>query len=312
VTLKNVNGVQMAGFTNVVLGDVRGAQLAGYFNYCGGDFKGAAFAGMANLGLGELKGGQFAGAFNLNKKGGEGVQIAGYSNVMLGDLKGTQISAFSNVLTGDLKGTQISAFSNITAGNVDGSQISAMVNCAKKVKGLQLGFINIADSVDGVAVGFLNFIRKGMHQIEVSGDELFYTNLSLRTGTKGFYNIFTTGFQPGTSLWHFGYGVGSSFTIKDNWSSDVTATFHHVSKGNFQFSASDLYRFYWGVEYRVKKKFAIAAGPTLNIYVTDTYDTQDYSDTYSKIAPYHFSNSTSGYGFNTKMWVGGRIALRFL
>ena len=297
VVLKDVKGVQFAGMANVALGEVNGGQFSSYFNYCGKNLKGVSFAGVTNIALGELHGGQFAGAFNLNKKGGKGVQIAGYSNVMLGDFKGTQISGFAN----------------IAKGNIEGTQLSAGVNYAKKVKGVQIGFINIADTVDGATIGFINLVRKGKHQIELSGDELFYTNLSYRTGTEAFYTIFTAGYAPGSknNLWHFGYGAGTSFKLKNKLRGDVSMTAHHVSNGSFYWGTSELVRLYCGVEYKIAKKFAVALGPTFNLYTSDNLLTK-YNTTISDVVPYNSYNHTTRDDFNVKGWIGGRIALRFL
>lgn len=297
VILKDVKGVQCAAFSNVVLGHVNGAQFSSYFNYGGGDLRGAAFAGMANIHMGELHGGQFASAFNLNRKGGHGIQIAAASNVMLGDFKGSQISAAANIING----------------NIEGAQISAGVNVAKKVKGVQIGILNIADSVDGATIGFLNFVRHGKHQLELSGDEFFYTNLSYRTGTDAFYNIFTLGFSPGSKdqLWQFGYGAGTSFKLKDKLWGDVSATIQHVNSSGFYWGTSELMKLYCGVEYRFAKKFSVAAGPTLNLYLSDVLLTKN--DPSMNIAvPYHGLDHTTADDFNLKGWVGGKIALRFL
>ena len=297
VILKDAKGVQFAGFTNVVLGNVRGAQFSSYFNYSGGDHKGVQFAGFGNVSMGEMHGGQFAAGINFNRKGGKGVQVAGHSNICLGDLKGAQIAAGFNFVKGDIQG----------------AQISAGVNIAKKVKGIQLGFINIADSVDGASIGFFNFIKKGKHQIEFSGDELFYTNLSYRTGTNAFYNIFTAGFSPGSkqNLWHFGYGAGTSFKLKSKLWADISATAQHVNTGGFYWGTSELLRLYCGVEYKVGKKFSIAAGPTLNMYISDVL-LSDYASSKKNLVPYHSFDHTTVEDFNLKGWVGGRIALRFL
>jgi len=293
VILKDVEGVQFAGFTNVVLGNVNGAQFSSYFNYCGKDLKGASFAGLGNVGLGELHGGQFTAGVNVNRKGGKGVQVAAYTNVILGDFQGAQISAGTNVALGKLEGAQI-----------------GIVNVAKKVKGVQVGFVNIADSVDGASIGFLNFIKKGKHQIEVSGDELFYANLSYKTGTDAFYNIFTTGFKPGSNLWHFGYGAGTSFKLNSKLKADISATAHHVNTGGFYFGTSELVRLYCGVEYKLAKKLSIAAGPTFNLYVSDALQ-DDYTSSKKNIVPYHSFDHTTTNDFNVKGWIGGRIALRF-
>ncbi len=296
VILKDVKGIQFAGFANVVLGDVHGAQFASYFNYCGKDVKGATFAGLGNVSLGELHGGQFAAGFNFNRKGGSGVQIAGHSNVILGNFKGSQIASVAN----------------IAIGNVEGAQISALVNVAKKVKGVQIALINIADSVDGVTIGLLNIVKKGKHQFEFSADELFYTNISYRTGTNAFYNIFTTGLKPGSknNLWNIGYGAGTSFRLKEKFRGDISVTAHHISSGGFYWGTSELVRLYCGVEYKIAKKFSLAAGPTFNVFMSDVLLTKQESS--RQIAPYHTFDHTTFDDFNLKGWIGGKIALRFL
>ncbi|WP_317896760.1 hypothetical protein [Aurantibacillus circumpalustris] len=297
VILKDMEGAQFAGVANVVLGNVHGGQFASYFNYCGKDFRGVAIAGVGNVNLGGMHGTQVAMSFNFNRKGGSGSQIAGYTNVTLGNFKGVQISSAANIVVGDIKG----------------AQICAGVNVAKKVKGVQIGFVNIADSVDGATIGFLNIVRKGKHQIEISGDELFYANLSFRTGSNAFYNVFTTGFRPGSkdNIWHFGYGAGTSFKIKNKLSGDLALTIQHLSFGGFYWGTSEIMRLYIGVEYKLAKKVAIAIGPTLNMYVSDVLLKDSKTNT-ENVLPYHSYNYTNSQDFNLKGWVGGRIALRFL
>lgn len=292
VTLQDVEGAQFAGCANVVLGNVHGAQFSSYFNYCGKDVKGVTFAGLCNFGLGELHGAQFS-AVNINRKGGNGAQVASWTNIILGDFKGAQIAAGTNVALGKLDGAQV-----------------GMVNVAKKVKGIQVGFVNVADSVDGASIGFLNFVRHGKHQLEVSADELFYANLSYRAGTDAFYNVFTAGFKPGSkdNLWHFGYGAGTSFKLKEKLKADISATAHHLNTGGFYFGTSEMFKVYGGVEYKIAKKISVAAGPTFNLYMSDAL----LSDPDTKnVTPYSMFSRNTGNDFNLKGWVGGRVALRF-
>lgn len=296
VILKDVHGAQFAGATNVVLGEVNGGQFASYFNYSGKNLNGAALAGICNVNLGELHGAQIAGAFNLNRRGGRGVQIAGYSNVTRGNFKGLQLSTFANIATK----------------NIEGSQISVGVNYAKKVKGIQLGLVNIADSVDGASIGFFNFVKKGLNQIEVSGDEFFYANVSYRMGTKAFHNIFSLGLQPGSkeTIWQLGYGAGTSFKLKNKLYADIAITSHHVSTGTFYWGTSELSRLYLGLEYKVGKKFSIAAGPTFNLFMSDAL-LPDYASKQKNLVPYHSLDHTTANDFNIKGWIGGKVALRF-
>jgi hypothetical protein len=313
IVLKDVKGLQMAGFTNVTLRNVKGVQFAGYVNYAGGNLTGAQFAGFCNVNLGTLKGAQFAGFANVNMDTLHGGQLAGFVNYNHKNARGLQGAGFANVNRGDHKGAQLAGFSNVSTGNVNGLQASAFFNYAKKVKGAQLGFINVADSVDGATIGFLNIVKKGLHQVELSADELFYANLSVRTGTHKFYNVFSAGASPKSSnlLWQIGYGVGTSIRISDRMRSDITVSAHHVSSGLFYHATSELYKIYIGMEYKLANKCYIAAGPTFNLYFGDAL-LPDYNGTYSKVAPYSMLNETNSEGFNFKGWLGAKVAIRFL
>ncbi|MES2680943.1 MAG: hypothetical protein V4635_13710 [Bacteroidota bacterium] len=313
VDIKNVKGLQMAGFTNVVLRDVKGAQFAGYLNYSGGNFTGAAFSGLSNINLKNLRGAQFTGFFNLNKDSLVGAQFAGFCNTNFGNLRGGQFSGYFNYNHRNLKGAQLAGFGNINAGDVEGAQVSGFFNYAKKVKGFQLAFINIADSVEGASIGFLNIVKKGLHQVEISADELFYTNVSVRTGVHRFYNIFSAGVSPrsGALLWHIGYGIGTSLKVNENLRSDIAVSAQHVSSGLFYHATSELYKVYIGMEYKLRSKCYLAAGPTFNMYFGDAL-LPAYAKTYSKVAPYSLLNETNSEGFNFKGWIGAKVAIRFL
>ena len=313
VILHDVKGVQAAGFVNAVRKDVTGIQAAGFVNASGGNLNGLQFAGFVNSNNKDVKGGQISGFFNNNLGNVEGVQMAGFANYNNKNFKGIQSSGYFNVNRGNFKGIQLSGFANINGGNFEGLQASGFVNVAKKVKGFQLGVINIADSVDGASIGFCNIVKHGLHQVEISADELFYTNVSVRTGTHRFYNIFSAGLssKPKGLLWQIGYGAGTSFAIGKNLRSDISISAHHVSSGLLYHGTSELYKIYWGVEYKLAKKCFVAMGPTLNIYWGDALQ-PDFAKKYSSIVPYHMLNETNTYGFNYKAWVGGRVAFRFL
>lgn len=313
VIMNDVYGLQMAGFSNVVLGNVTGVQYGGFTNYSGGNLLGVQFAGFTNFNLKDAKGAQLSGFLNTNMGNFKGGQLAGFANYNHKDMRGVQGSGFVNVNTGNFQGAQMAGFGNVTVGDVKGVQLSGFFNYARKVKGIQLSFLNIADSVDGASIGFLSIVRKGLHQVEVSTDELSYSNVSIRTGTHRFYNIFSIGMAPMAKglVWNLGYGVGTSFRINDKLRTDVTLSAHHINVNEFYSATSELYKLYWGVEYKLWNKCFIAAGPTFNMYLTDAL-LPEYTKTYSKIAPYNMFNFTNSYDFNLKGWVGGRVAIRFL
>ncbi len=322
---ENVKGAQFSGFFNLVGDSVKGAQAAGFFNVTGKSMKGLQLAGFMNINRGSMEGISGAGFLNSNRSKVNGLQLAGFMNIANDSLtglqgagfmnqaknvNGLQVAGFMNVCN-NIKGLQGAGFLNKTA-NVEGLQVSGFLNRAKNVKGSQIGIVNISDSCNGIPIGVFSFVKSGVHQLEISGDELFKANIGFRTGVPEFYNILNVAIDGSTDelLWSFGYGLGTSFKIKNKLRSDITLTANHVSKGEFRLAESELYKLYWGVEYKFKKKFSVAAGPVLNLYVSDTYSA-DHEAKYSNIAPNPFYNNTSAEGFNFKGWIGGKISIRF-
>ena len=311
VDKQNVNGVQLAGFFNLVGDTVKGTQLAGFFNVTGTNMKGFQASGFTNVNLGDLSGVSATGFVNANFGKVKGAQLAGYVNYAK-QLEGIQATGFVNCVLHDAKGLQVAGFVN-HAKELDGTQIAGFINHAKYVKnGLQVAVVNISDSCKGLPIGFFSFVKNGVHQLEISGDEIFKANIGFRTGVSKFYNIFNVGIDGSSSepLWSFGYGLGTSFTIKNKLRSDITLMSNHVSKGEFKDAASELYKLYWGAEYKFKKKFSIAAGPVFNLYISDTYSV-DHLSKYNSIAPYSLYEYTTDNGFNLKGWVGGKVSIRF-
>jgi hypothetical protein len=308
---ENVHGAQLAGFFNLVGDTVKGAQLAGFFNVTGKSMKGFQAAGFTNVNLGELNGVSASGFVNANFGKVKGAQFAGYVNYAK-SIEGIQGAGFVNCALREVKGLQVAGFVN-HAKELEGTQIAGFVNHAKHVKkGFQIAVVNISDSCKGLPIGVFSFVKSGVHQLEISGDEIFKANVGFRTGVPEFYNIFNAGIAGNGDepLWSFGYGLGTSFKIKNKLRSDITLTANHVSKGEFKDAESELYKLYWGIEYKFKKQFSIAAGPVFNLYVSDTYSA-DYLTKYSNIAPYSLYDFTTNNGFNLKGWVGGKISIRF-
>lgn len=322
---ENVKGAQFAGIFNIVGDSTRGTQIAGYFNINGDYMAGFQAAGLFNVNKVQ-RGVQVAGLMNINRESSLGASVAGLMNFG-GTVRGAQVASIANI-NDTLNGVAVSGLFNSSKGGNNSAQVAGLFNKQKSgstafqlaglfnratyLKGVQIAPFNFADSAKGVPIGFLSFVKKGLHQLELSGDE-FFGNLSFRTGVPSFYNTLSIGIKQGgsNSIWQFGYGVGTSLKLKNKFWADLSASMHHVSSGGFYFGTSELYRFYAGVEYKIGKKFSVAAGPTYNIYMSDAL-LPDYETTYKNIAPYYRSNTTNKYDFNFKSWYGGRVALRFL
>jgi hypothetical protein len=200
---------------------------------------------------------------------------------------------------------------NITKKGTTRMQLSGFLNSANVVTGTQISFINYCDSAKGTPIGFLSFVKSGIHQLELSADEVFYTNVSFRTGVNAFYNVISCGIQPtGKNFWNIGYGIGTSFKLTSKSRMDLTLSSHHISNGGFYFATSELNKLYIGMEYKLAKKLTLAFGPTFNLYITDALKPQ-YADTYLSIAPYSQYDHTTRDDLNLKGWIGGKVAVRF-
>jgi hypothetical protein len=342
----DVRSWQVAGVFNLDGGDVEGFQFAGFFNANRGTTRGAQFAGVSNFDWGEVAGFSGAGIVNIFMNGSRAFQVGGIGNVTLGEqtrpqfagvfnmatgkarsqlggifnmaaknMDGAQLAGIFNLTGKSVKGTQVAGIFNFAGKNVDGAQVSGIFNFAKKVNGTQVGLINVSDSVGGVPVGLMSVVFKGYHKIEIAADEIFYTNLSFRTGVRQFYNILTVGAKPASlgsneTFWTFGYGIGTAPKLSPSLFLNLDLTSNQLVQGNSIEAINLINRFYFGIDIQIMKKASLAFGATVNAQVTDvTYE--GYWETFTDYKPGIFYNRTHDDKINTRMWLGGKIGLRF-
>jgi hypothetical protein len=309
--VQGVSVAEVGGVFNLVRDDAKVCQLVGVGNIVGGSFKGFQAAGILNI-TKNMKGVQAGGVINLVRDDAKICQLAGVGNIVGKSYRGLQVSGVINNTT-NMNGVQIAGVMNISR-QVTGIQIAGVINKANSIKGVQFSVFNFADSCDGVPFGLFSFVKTGYHKVEFSADELFYSNVSIRTGVKQFHTILMAGIRPdnfNNSLWSFGYGIGTSIGKPPKLLYDIDITGQQIIKGRFSDSKNTLYKIYLGVDRKVATKTSIALGITYNFYVSDT-NSSAYQEKYSSIAPYYFSNNTYHSGMNLKTWLGGKIAIRFL
>lgn len=309
----DMKGAQLAGFGNTVLGNSYGTQMAGFYNYNRKYTMGAQFAGFANVVTDTVDALQAAGFVNVNTKDSRGVQIAGFSNVVVGATKGAQVAGYINMSTDSVVGTQLAGFANVTPKDLDGAQVAGFLNVAKKVNGLQLGFININDTVEsGVAIGFLNISRKGIWDFELETSESFYASTNLKTGSERLYSIFSLGMatRDGDLMWGYGYGLGTMFPIHNNIKMNVDLTSHQVQEGTWRTLAfNQLNRLKVNVSAPVAQNMKVYGGPTFNVLLSNMED-ENGDVTGGNFAPYSIYNETSR-NTNIKMYPGFTAGIRF-
>lgn len=307
-----VNRLEMGGVFNVDRGNVSGVQLAGVFNAVGGRVEGLQAAGVFNLTGGTAKGTQLAGLLNVNFASTAGPQFAGVLNVSGSNSSGAHFAGIGNVQIRDYRGAQFAGVVNVATHHVQGFQMAGVLNAARTVDGVQLGVINITDSIKGVPIGFLSFVRKGYHKIEISADELLFTNIAFRTGVRQFYNIFSAGIKPddlGDPIWKIGYGIGTAPRLSERLFLNFDLVSNHVSQGHFNETLSQLSTAYLGVDFQIRSKFSITAGVTINGYLTRNDET--HPDIFTRFTPHFFYDKDVEDNSHLSMWWGGKIGLRF-
>ena len=345
----NVTGVQLAGMFNAVAGQNSGLQMAGIANLNLDSVKGARFAGLINLGWNSSQHFSAAGLLNITYRDSRGVYLAGLGNTTIGNQHGIHAAGLFNVSTkanshaqlsglinvsvqgirgvqatglvnyaGKVKGVQLSGLINVVPGQAQGLQMTGLINYATRMKGVQIGLINISDSIRGVPLGLISFVRKGYHQIEISADEVFYTNLAFRTGIRQFYNILTVGAKPSSlkdddTWWTFGYGMGTAPKVNEWLNLNFDVTVNQIGKGENIENLNLLNKIHAGVEFRPLKKLGVYVGATFNAYYTETTNQVQFSELFTDAlyTPDIAYEKTYSNDVNVKMWWGGKVALRF-
>lgn len=342
----NVKGIQIGGIGNVTRGDVWGTQIGGifninsgytegvmltsHFNINSGDFKGAQVSGIFNTNFAHFEGAAISGIFNFNRLAGDGFQGAGICNINSSIFKGVQMAGILNSNTVFLSNdfselTQISGVLNINTSKIDGAQISSCLNInTDTMKGVQVGLVNFACQMDGVQIGLFNvcggdsskvvpigllsIIKNGLHQIEISANDLIYGNLNIKLGVNEFYSIFKFGFSVYQSNYIYSTGLGAGisvcisdksrihFELSDSYITDFKSyTFSLLSKADLFF------------QYKFAKHFAMNIGPSYN----SLFSVRRKSEIQPIIEPiYSFYNYNSR-SYNVKDWVGANVGFVF-
>ena len=310
MVVDTIHGVQLAGISNILQGGMKGWQVSGISNITTKNVDGVQMSGISNYAHGDVLVMQAAGITNIGQNV-KGVQLAGIVNVSRGKVGGAQLAGIGNY-SKEVNAGQLAGIINIATEKVRGAQIATIVNYGKEIKGSQLALFNVSDTVTGLPIGFISFVRRGYRRVEISGNEVLYTNLTLKTGIHKFYNIFTGGLVPydTISTWSFGYGFGfeksngkrflHSYDITSSWISEKGKpfeTFNLLNKLSINFA------------YKFGKRASAFLGPSINFHLSEWVD-NDTGEFLTKIAPYTLSTTVFG-DTQMQIWVGGQVGLRF-
>lgn len=308
----NMKGVQLAGFGNTTLGTTKGIQMAGFLNTNLQSVDALQLAGFANIVNNSVKGGQLSGFTNIVNGAFTGFQISGFANVNNGDARGIQLSGFTNINNGTLKGAQVTGFANVNTKTMKGIQISGFFNYAKVLEGIQLSFINISDSLDkGLPIGLINIVKKnGYYAFELSSSELMHGQLNYKMGVEQFYTVFKLGYsyQEEGSVLSYGLGFGSLLPLAEKHQIAFEISSQNLNKDNPWNDYIDiLSQLDVSYQFKVNNEFSITAGPSLNLYSTNQkYNGQD-GIVELPYSLYKYEN----HGNKHSMWIGFKAGFVF-
>lgn len=221
VTLRDMNGVQIAGITNTVGGSMRGIQIAGISNVNGNNLSGISlsglvgitgnhaqgvlFSGLANITGDNVNGVAIGGLLNITGDRSAGVHLAGLANIagenfngiatagllnIVGEnLTGVQFGGLANITGETMRGLQMAGVANVAGGSAKGVQL-APLNMAVAGRGLQIGLVNYyKESFDGLQLGLVNANPDTKVQLMLFGGNTTKLNVGARFKNKLFYTI---------------------------------------------------------------------------------------------------------------------------
>jgi hypothetical protein len=227
----------------------------------------------------------------FNIAGGDvmGVQATGIFNTADGDVSGIQASGIFNTSAGDVMGIQATGIFNDASGEVLGIQSAGIFNRAKTLKGLQaalvningggqgamFGLVNVSKSEDIAPFGLVNVMKNGILHPSVYFDDMLFTNIGFRSGSKHFYTSLSAGvggnitFGGGGNLfiWRGGFGFeipANKFFFDIDFSSgsiiDLKEDRYDAPEKRHWFSATQLSQFRLIGGYKLYQHLGIFAG----------------------------------------------------
>ncbi|RZM21055.1 MAG: hypothetical protein EOO88_34405 [Pedobacter sp.] len=246
---------------------------------------------------------ELGGLFNINRRNTKYLQLAGVFNLVGGNMSGLQIAGVSNQVLDTVKGVQIAGFINKAESQVSGLQIAALTNKAQVLKGVQIGIVNVVDTSAGASIGLINIVRNGFYKITLSANDLSNTNVSLKTGTHGFYSTLLMGanISAHNKMYSFGMGVGHDFMFSDHLYLSTEAAYQFAFTGELddRWAQAKLL-----LNIQLAKYVSLIAGPTYNKY---SY-TGSHGGYHRK---FRIPDDAKGDGNQVKRWIGWEAGLAF-
>ena len=340
-----VNGVEIGGIVNKNRYGINGIQMAGISNLSGTDSRGnesgsgIQLAGISNHSKGTMNM-QISGIVNTVKQTSN-IQVGGIANysaasnvqvsgiVNYSDTSDIQIAGIHNgARQSPLQVSGISNSANRSAIQITGIanvskssdlQIAGILNVTKQGR-LQIGLVNVRDTADGVSIGLVNIVKRGgLMELEVAAGELLHTTVSFRSGTNALYTMLSIGANYIDGFWGVGAGFGTNlrFTERIGLNLEVQEyTFYGKNFYNSYSGNEQLIQLRPTFNYRFAKHFKLFVGPTVNLLFKYnsgfTFPYSSFAPVYNPIitAPYSIYTYQRG-AFRWDNWIGFTAGVRF-
>ncbi|NOU61901.1 LA_2272 family surface repeat-containing protein [Marinifilum caeruleilacunae] len=289
-------------------GGLRKMEIGGLANVNSGAVSGFQMAGIANINAEKTKGFNLAGTCNLLAKNAEGFQLAGVCNIVGKEAHGVLISGASNISQESASGFQLAPL-NLVGGNFSGVQLGVF-NQVKSLKGMQIGIVNISDSTENATpFGIFSIVKGGYYALELSYSQSMQANLSYKMGVEHLYTIFTFGFDnyKNKDLFRYGLGFGSMLSLGKTHKLALEATCSQLVYDNSWDDLNLLNRLKTNFHMHVSPDFALFAGPTFNVYITDKKIGEKYGTIDMPHSIYDHESSKN----KLFMWIGFNAGISF-
>ncbi|MBN2381190.1 hypothetical protein JXM67_15430 [candidate division WOR-3 bacterium] len=261
--------------------------------------------------------------FSLNLLGGysgglKGFELGSLLNMENGSVTGLQMTVGANYVGLDANAIQIAGAFNYSgwhtggqlalvniSGDVVGAQVG-LVNIANDVQGAQVGFFNFSNEVIGPTVGIFNFSKRGQFHIDLWIGESSLPGLGVKMGSQSFHSILSFAAQPlGDDIWWMpGVGFGGHiyydlFFVDIDGIGYMANAVNAMSEGA-EFEMLNFFKIQISAGWLFPPDFAVFAGPTVNIFTSDSYPDQTPS----------FYDFTLVDNDNLKIWPGFVIGVQ--
>jgi hypothetical protein len=269
---------------------------------------GLELAGAFNIDKKEVKYFQAASIFNVVGGAVRGIQLAGIHNDDLDSLTGLQASGVSNIVKGALYGIQLGGMLNYVRGEVHGVQAAGVINYASHVHGVQIGLINIADTSSGYMIGLFNFVKKGLHQLTLSADEVFPVNLAYKVGNHKAYSILQASYNPVVNqrAYAIGFGIGYVAKLHQRWAIVSEFTLRNLYLGHWE-DMPHIERLQSSLQLGLGRRCSLYTGPAISFcHLRENKAASGYRSDLSASGYARF-----GSGLHDAGWLGWSMGINF-